>query len=362
MNKKEMKHIVGTFLIPAKGAFLNGAGIEKVGEDRNTVVPKQFSDGKYKVPYVSAQAWRRWLRNTLIEETGWPQSKLRAIGQSKKGTTNKISGELNPIEFPEDDIFGYMRASEGQGKTAKNEGDSEAEGEKKKGEKVKAIIRASPFKSSILVSLRKTGWKGKDEGYVHLEEGTPQPYSTVFYNTSLQGIFGLDLTRLGTFRNVGDRIEIEPKLVEKFKDRLEKRDNEEVYYLKDPSIKKERARALMNALVHLRGGAKLAAFAQDVTPKVIIFAGLDSGNLIFNHLFEDDPDKNAGPVLKIDTLLEIQKDYADRLATPIYIGIRTGFLDPKNEEDLRALVQEDSKFVLGSPVDVVKVFSENYLK
>ncbi len=71
MNNEDKKttHIVGTFLISAHGSFLNGAGTDPSLEDKTTTIPKQFSDGKYKVPYVSAQAWRRWLRNTLIEET-----------------------------------------------------------------------------------------------------------------------------------------------------------------------------------------------------------------------------------------------------------------------------------------------------
>ena len=66
--KKELTHIVGTFLIQAEGAFLNGGGLAK-GEYGNTTIPKTFIDYKDKVPYVSSQAWKRWLRNTFQEET-----------------------------------------------------------------------------------------------------------------------------------------------------------------------------------------------------------------------------------------------------------------------------------------------------
>src|SRR5947207_2697781 len=111
-NHNQLTHVSGTFLIQADGAFLNGAGIDPRREDKNTTVPKSYRDGiGNRVPYVSAQAWRRWLRNTLIEETGWPASELRAIDLSAKGTTNKIAGELNPVDYAEDDIFGYMRAA-----------------------------------------------------------------------------------------------------------------------------------------------------------------------------------------------------------------------------------------------------------
>src|SRR5208283_2868069 len=112
---KNLTHIAGTFLIEAPASFLNGAGLAKV-ENQNVTVPKTFKDGPNRVPYVSSQAWKRWLRNTLIEETGWPASELTVADLSDvKQTTNKIKGALNPVEYPEDDIFGYMFAKRGQG-------------------------------------------------------------------------------------------------------------------------------------------------------------------------------------------------------------------------------------------------------
>ena len=362
-QNKEMSHIVGTFLVSAHGAFLNGAGIDTSGEDRTSVIPKQFSDGKYRVPYVSAQAWRHWLRDTLIEETGWQKSTLRAIKLSAKGTTSKISGELDPINYPEDDLFGYMRAEEGQGRTRTTEEGTGSEGNQKRA-KVKALIRASPFMSSILVSLRKFGWKGKDEGFVHLEEGTPVPYSTVFYNTNLQAIFGLDMTRAGVFRNVGDRVELREDLIKPGMESGKLKEREEnIYELSDSNTSKIRAGELLHAISVLRGGAKQAAFATDVSPKVLILAGLDCGNLIFNNLFEDNPDQAAsdGPIIKVETLKEIASDYADRLVTPVYIGIRKGYLNPENEKTVHALGNDDSRFVVDTPINATKTFVSEHL-
>jgi CRISPR-associated protein Cst2 len=102
-------HVAGTFLIHADASFLNGAGLGE-GENRNVTIPKTLKDNKNDVPYVSSQAWKRWLRTTVLEETGWPPSQLKADKQSEKGSTSKISGELDPVTFPEDDLFGYMRA------------------------------------------------------------------------------------------------------------------------------------------------------------------------------------------------------------------------------------------------------------
>src|SRR3972149_2530141 len=343
---KILTNVAGTFLIQANASFLNGAGLGE-GEDRNVTIPKTFKDGKDNVPYVSSQAWKRWLRNTCLEENpNWPKSELKAIGLSERGTTNKISGELNPVEYPEDDIFGYMKAEKGQGKTtgdAEESEDVEKPTEDKKGKKnrTKSVMRSSPFAASLLVSIRKYGWKGRDEGFVHLKEGTPQPYTTEFYNANLQGIFSLCYARLGVFSNLGDRIELDEEKVDEFikgnKLRVvDDKGNLGKVYETVPNSRKNRASTLLNALSVLRGGAKQAQFGTDVSPKVLILAGLNCGNPIFNHIFND---AKEGPEVKIDTLKEIIKDYADRLVTPVYLGIRKGYL--KNESEVYALNGSD---------------------
>jgi CRISPR-associated protein Cas7/Cst2/DevR subtype I-B len=444
---KKLSHVAGTFLIQADGAFLNGAGLDRTRENRNTTVPKSYRDGVgNRVPYVSAQAWRRWLRNTMIEETGWPASELRAIDLSEKGTTNKIATELNPIDFAEDDIFGYMRAAKGQGRETAGTADEERtdeeadrdatvkffkeisaafkavqsgkvtegkgktkkekklsdedrinrgaevvrtlqkEAEKRLGEdedaieeavtaqieamaaafgnanqanlkeliarlgklieefnpgRLKALMRPSPFAASLLVSVRRRGWEGMDEGFVHLKEGTPLPYSTEFYNTHLQGVFCLDYGRLGVFWNIGDRIELDEDKAERFlkgngpKLRIaeDKGKLGRIYELTNAAAsRKERAGALLNALAVLRGGAKQAQFGTDVAPKVLVMAGLTCGNPIFNQLFQDD---SAAPLFKVEAFKEIIRDYADRIVSSVLIGIRRDYL--KNDVDVRGL-------------------------
>ncbi|MHC1569327.1 MAG: hypothetical protein ACXQT5_00285 [Candidatus Syntropharchaeia archaeon] len=419
MNEKKLTHVAGTFLIQADAAFLNGAGLGE-GEDRNVTIPKTFRDGRNEVPYVSAQAWKRWLRNTLIEETGWPPSEVKAIGWNPRGNVNKISAELNPVEFVEDDIFGYMRAEAGQGRIATEE-------EEESGRtRTKSVMRASPFMASLLVSLRSTGWRGEDEGFVHLTKYDPQalaeaeierflsavsakggkkkdvwdrledeigeelqreakdlvekgdldglrsllsekamekgkevnfienpcsplPYTTRFYNTHLQGIFCLDYSRIGVYWNLGDRIELEEAKANRMlqEGKIEDVTHEEPYktlsedgkigkvYRITDKVKptpKERASALFKALAVLRGGAKQAQFGTDVSPKALILAGLNCGNPIFNHLFKDEQE---GPVFKVETFMEVLRDYADRIVTPVFIGIRSGYL--KNEDEVRGL-------------------------
>jgi CRISPR-associated protein Cst2 len=330
-------HVAGTFVIHADASFLNGAGLGD-GEDRNVTIPKTLQDGRNRVPYVSSQAWKRWLRSTLIAETGWPASELRSIKESEKKTTSKISGELNPVEFAEDDLFGYMRAQEGQGKQKKSEeldtDEDESEAKAKPGAKTKSLMRSSPFSASLLVSVRKNGWKGRDEGFVHLKEGTPLPYTTEFYTTHLQGIFCLDHYRVGLFRNEGDRIELDEVLAKRcLAEGLVSQVTNGFEMANAEASRRLRSSELLKALSVLRGGAKQAAFGTDVAPKCIIAAGLRCGNPIFNHLFADDHER--GLCLKVEVLREVLADYADRIITPVAVGIRSSYL--ANEEEVRSM-------------------------
>ena len=99
---EQIKNITGNVLCDATATFLNGAGLA-TGEDQNTVIPKTFKETvngrKEEVPYVSAQAWRRWLRNTANEENGWQPSELHAIDTNTKGSTSKIATELDPVNY-----------------------------------------------------------------------------------------------------------------------------------------------------------------------------------------------------------------------------------------------------------------------
>lgn len=340
----DLKNISGALLIDASAAFLNGAGLG-VGEDKNKVIPKTFKEKVNnrleEVPYVSAQSWRRWLRDTTNEENNWNPSELKAIGDgSEKGSTNKIATELNPIDFPEDDLFGYMKSG-------------------KKDEE--SIQRTSPFKTSILKGIRNMRALNVDEAFVHLKEGTPLPYSTRFYSTHLEGFFNLEYYRLGVYDNLGSHQELSTELVEKHKELF---DESKISYgtktfprytlINAKEVRKTHAAGLLKGLAYLRGGAKLSAFGSDVTPKVLIIAGMESANPVFNNLFIGTGEK---PILNIEAIKEISTDYASKLATPIYIGIRTGYL--QNESEVKALKEG---FVIDSPIGIVSKFIENYLK
>lgn len=337
-----LNNITGALLIDATAAFLNGAGLGS-GEDKNMVIPKTYrervKDRFEEVPYVSSQSWRRWLRNTSNEENGWAPSELKAIGDgSEKGTTNKIATELNPIEYPEDDLFGYMKAG-------------------KSGEE--SVQRTSPFKTSILRGIKNMRTINTDEAFVHLKDGSPLPYSSKFYSTHLEGFFNLEYYRLGVYDNLGSKQELSSELVEKHAGLLNKESlggKFTRYSLKNAEEnRKKNAAGLLKGLAFLRGGAKQAAFGADVSPKVLILAGLESANPIFNNLFIGTGER---PILNIDLMKQLAFDYKDKLATPVFVGIRTGYL--QNESEVYEKLKDG--FIIASPVEIVNQFTQSYLK
>lgn len=335
-----LNNITGALVIDATATFLNGAGLGS-GEDKNNVLPKTFweriDNKKVKVPYVSAQSWRRWLRDTANEENNWQPSELKAISKSAKGSTNKVSTELNPIMYPEDDLFGYMKSG-GSGE--------------------ESVQRTSPFRTSILKGVKNSYTMNTDDAFVFPKNGTPLPYSTEFYSAFLEGFFNLEYYRLGVYKNYSSKVELSEELLNVHKDKLNEEDlpdKAKRYELKNAEKnRKNNAKGLLKGLAFLRGGAKQAAFGADVSPKVLILAGMESANPVFNNIFESEEGKLK---IKVDVLQQIKSDYAEKLATPVYIGIRKGFVINENE-----VAELGEGFVIDSPVKIVEQFSETYLK
>ncbi len=355
VNRKT-NHIAGTFAISASAAFLNGAGLGK-GEDKNKSTVKSFWKNK-RIPYVSSQAWRRWLRNTIHSETGWIQSEIEAVGWNNDGNTSKIAGQLDPIKYQEDDIFGYMFASGKETKVDKEKSKKKTARDRLPKEQ---LIRTSPFKSSLLSGVPSLTRVSEDEGYVHLKDDTPLPYTTQFYSGELTALFGLEIYRLGIFERKGKtNQELDPELFDKYNDKLEKIDHpiySDGFVIKRNNLieyQNELAGEVVKSLAKLNGGAKLAQFAADTAPKLLIIVGMNSPHILFDNILIS---QDGEPAIHINALKEIISDYKDKITTDLYIGIRTGYL--ANEADLRDLTSIDGvNVVINTPSKVAEEFSK----
>src|SRR5579863_10682745 len=113
-----MAHLSGAFLIDCPASALNNFGSqvpmsqpERRYDNWSTVKYVRSREGI--LPYVSAQAFRYWLRHTLMDVPGWTPAPI--FREEKTAYT-----DANPIEYAEDDLFGYMRAPGSSRKSTRN--------------------------------------------------------------------------------------------------------------------------------------------------------------------------------------------------------------------------------------------------
>jgi len=326
-----MSFVTGLLLIDAPASALNNLGSIPGARTDNTVGVKviRTKDGAY--PYVSAQAFRYWLRETLErEDLGWRKA---PIYREKKVAYT----DANPILWWDDDLLGYMRAPSKktdavQAREANEEGRAGTP-------TTDTVTRISPFRVSTLVSIAPVN-PTNDFGTMSRHEGDPVPHEHQFYRTTLKGLFSLDLHASGTFsylnrtgfRNLDD---VRTKLAEERG--LTHLPADKAYRLPQ-SERIRRVSALFEGLAHLEGGAKQTLHYTDVAPALTIFAVTKGGNNIFGHVVG--ATGRGLPTLKVDALQEALTVFADDLLSAVYVGWVKGYLDDERAKFEAALADD----------------------
>lgn len=322
--------IVGLMLIDAPHSALNNAGSDAGDRTDNIVRVKTIRKGMLRYPYVSGQALRYWWRDTLENKFDW---KMSPISREKKIAFT----EANPIDYPDDDVFGYMRALK------KNDGGT--------------VTRIAPLKNSPLVSVIGQN-PTNDFGVMARQEGDPVPFEHEFYSTVLKGIFSLDLGCLGVFNETektGYR-NMYPKLVELAKEKG--LTNEEDAWVLDDETRVRRAQDIINSLPYLSGGAKSSSHLTDVSPKILVLTAIDGGNHIFMNIVREE---NGEVVFDLNAFDEVIKEYGDIIKSDIFIGTRTGFLK-ETQEEIMEYAKDKENIHVGTIKEMANKFAEEIPK
>lgn len=348
-----MAFLSGFLLIDAPASALNNARDAQDAQYDNEVGVKLIRAGRDTYPYVSAQAFRYWLRDTLAQNPDWLAHTAPVFREAKVAYT-----DANPIKYWDDDLFGYMRA-EGKKSSAKDSRSGDA-GRSNATETVQSITRTSPFRVGTLVSLAPVNIV-KDFGTMsrtgpNMQEGDPVPHSHQFYRAVFKGQLSLDLGRAGVFTytgKAGNQNLDEVRRQEATAAGLEPLEGQKAYRLG----REERARrvsALVAGLAELRGGAKQALHYTDVTPAAVLLVVTRGGNNPLNYVVNGD--ERGQPHVNVDALKETVRAWRDTFLSPLYVGWTAGFHDAERErlraalEDLRA---EGVDFVLDHPRTVL---------
>lgn len=334
-NKPMTKNALGFVLIDAPHSALNMGQADPAAADENEIPVKAIRrDGKL-IPYVSAQAWRYWWRNTLETKFGWRMSPI--IRESKIAFTG-----ADPFTYPDDDVFGYMRALKN------TEGGT--------------LTRLSPLKTSPLISVLPQQ-PTNDFGVMARHEGDPVPHEHQFYSTVLKGIFSLDLSSIGIFRevartgykNLDEKYTAKPQIKDAIATAGATKEEGENWTLPKPERVK-RASEVIGALPYLNGGAKLALHLTDVTPKFITLAVIQGGNHLFMNITSNEPNK----LINTAALKQVITDYKDIVLSDVFIGRLEGFQDDLRQEleSLRQELDGVKALHLLSPKQAVEKFTE----
>lgn len=223
----EAKSLTLTFLTPVSLGSLNGS--DKEADNVSSI--KKLTRGSKTFPYVSSQALRRALREQL--------SVLNFVlseGVAAKEKKGVAITKCLPKEYIDDDLFGFMDASN-KGGTHK---------------------RTSPVRVAPLLALDPyEGDLDFGTNYMSVKSGgNPNIFETEIHGGLYRGTVLIELDAVGKSRD-GEGVS-----GDKLKDAWDV----------GPAEKSKRVVALLNALQHLWSGGRQSRFLADISPKFVAAA------------------------------------------------------------------------------------------
>ena len=324
----------GFILLDVDVVALNNAGKSTDSNFENAVATKKIHKDGRSYTYVSGQAWRYWWREALKTNFGWNLSPITR--------DNKIAfTEANPFQYPDDDVFGYMKAAKEV--VLDDEGKPKLDKKGKEEKEDVTVTRVSPLKNSVILSVASTSpianWSSMAR-----QEGDSVPYGKEEYSAIMKGMFSLDLFQVGTFSTYNKT---------GFKNLTSKTKDEAIdkgfIQIDDPFVKTskgepqkliqlpretrvQRIVETIAALKTIAGGAMQTNNMADVTPKFIILATTNSGNHPFSHIVKNDGVRAERTILNVEGIREVLLDYKEQFQGTVFIGKRSGFMDEYDTE------------------------------
>ena len=306
-----MSLLVGKIVLDIDaGAPNNGRGLDNVGK------VKALRVGRDVHPYVSAQAFRRWLRDTIAAAE--PAS---PVTRSGSGAKQQAYTGGRPDQFLDDDLFGYMVALKGAN-----------------------TQRDTVLATGTLVSVTP---QRPDSDFGTMSRGFPAEANPVLhehehYTADLAGDLLLDLPRVGVFETDGSGLKVNlvgaaiKEAIAAGADETSFRGN---LALRMPiAERRRRVGVLFRALSGLRGGAKQSAHYGDRTPALIVLAPMKGG---VNPFTRSVAARDGRTYFDTAALREEMSAWSDELDGPVMIGWAPGFLGDQRSnatEDLAHLI------------------------
>lgn len=335
-----MTFLAGQSILEIKaGAPNNGRG-----EDNRGMV-KQFKVGRGRTyPYVSAQASRRWLRDSL--PAGEATSPVMRTGEGKK---QQAYTRGRPDLYLDDDLFGYMIAVK-----ADDSGPDKG--------KSKTFMRDTVLATGTLVAI-VPGQPVMDFGTMSRDFGpgtNPVIHEHEMYTADLAGDLLLDLPRVGSFEMAGKTTKsalpaaTAATVVSNGGSEVTLRG---VQCVRLPiAERRRRVAVLLRTMAEVTGGAKQSVNYGDRTPALVILAPIKGGTNPFTRVVRD---REGATFFDADILAEQIAAWSDELEGPVRVGWAPGFLGSQRErarDDLAGLLKNE-EVILGHPRTILNVLA-----
>ncbi len=314
-----MTYLAGKIVLTVEaGAPNNGRG------DGNTTRVKTAVIRRKTYPYISAQAFRRWTRDTMTALGAIP-SPTERVG-SAQGKAQKVNTAADPIQYIDDDLFGYMKAG------AKTEG-------------ADTTLRDSPYMMGTLLAVEPAR-PTEDFGVMARDITEPVLHGHEFYTADLAAPFLLDIPRVGTFtlpdnRGVGRPNYLSEKAALTMAEALQAGATP-VTFRSQPAVRlplqarRERVAVLLDALAELAGGAKKALHYGDRAPALLMLLPMAGGVNPLGFVVNGAED-GSGLRVRADVLEQELAVWTDEWEAPVRVGWQPGFRDGLRTEFEAAL-------------------------
>jgi CRISPR-associated protein Cst2 len=288
-----------------------------------TVIKKvERPDRKASHPYISGQAIRRYLRDTLDELIKADKTIPEKMSPLEKSDDPKapVVTRGDPEEYIDDDLFGFMKAVKGETK------------------KRESPLRVSPaFGLFPYAGDRDLGTRSAVE-YEKEAEAGGAIFETEVTNNVFRTTLLLELDRIGRWQKFE---------TVKGSDGQLKQD-----------ARKRRASLLIQALKYLWGGGRRTRMLVDLSPQFVICAKLTRKVPIFLHAINVRMDEGKY-YLETEILKEVLRDYENDVQN-LYVGVRKGFLG--NETELQTLTVKGQKVELLSVGAAIEKLADDVSK
>lgn len=337
-----MSYLAGKVVLAVTaGAPNNGLGSGTTGQVKQARVHGRT------YPYVSAQAFRRWIRETMVARGAVPSPTTR-VGKAE-GKAQKATTKADPVEYADDDLFGFMKA------TAKAENEA-------------TTLRDSPFMVGTFLSVEPVRMT-QDFGVMSRGISTPVIHEHEFYTADLAAPFLLDLPRIGTFTfpdksGAGKPNYLSEAEARKTADALEI-GGIPVTFRGQPAfrlpldLRRDRAAILLEALADLAGGAKKALHYGDRTPALIAIVPMAGGVNPLGFVI-DGAEDGSGLEVRADALRQELRAWQGEWEAPVRIGWRPGFRDQLRKEFETGLgdLADQGQVVIDHPRAVLRALAD----